>query len=1128
MSVILLRLIPTAPRAASDFLTDLTGLEIKAYDLTVEDSQNGVDLGKAAFHKDENKTTIYQHFALQPGAIPPLAFYSVATAVIVAEPPTGHLEYDSFDLRLEIKRNGQSILDDTIEYNVNLFQPAKSPLDYFDLEPSAYFQLPPAPSQSLANAANVSLPSSGQPPVFATIRDAINIVLNQDHPTPGGTTPSNKSLETLSSPLTPGQASQIASEIIWNRSLKPAPTSTITLQGSLLSRIDLTLGTQNSMTPKDMYTIIPPTTTDSKGNIVPGSIPSGSPQDLARQQFEAALSGYRSNLTATSTKLANFVFAASAAVWCEQQTANAISAGITVPIDIAPDTVPPTFSDTPVLITQIESNAFIVPAAYFYVLGATYPTQISASQRYKSSLLTTENQLLSAFEAALNANSLSSTEAPVTPNQPGINLAQAARRITALGDTTGPLSPITYGTVKDLITGWLNYPDDSPSMDLNYWIGIPTTKPGAIDQYPLEYVTLLLEAITMDSTNTVDAILSQNGPLSSSSKNIQIQNIQQLVTVTPSQWETFFTANSGVLPPFTAPGSTPQRITTFLARLTKFLTPNADAATETSTSGGTIANYGTPPGDPLLGFISAYGNSFSFAQQPDPTLFNTALDSVFPSNTDYREWLKRAINTIVALYQVTSKITSNTDSSPISPNLQFSLMEALYARGFTSLEDISALSPDKFQSALAGSVAFAYATQIHNASPKVDTSSHASSKVSDEDFHPVNPDGELVNYIPPENLSPQGKIAYLHDLLGVKVGNSTLGDILARRRGPIGELLCTMDNLETPIPQIDLVNESLESLGSTSHGAVNNTIVPKLHEQDAAVLLSTVPQYSSPSSPPAPIYATLRKCFTASDLPYSQAEDISRSYLEALGTSRFDVMRHFRHDITEFAIDAAEEPADFQQNLWRYPVRLELALEYIHVSFKEYSQLFSGKSTDAEVLELLGYQVDDDKLFTVPGFLKASGLNYSELIKLWKCKFISFTSNLENGEFPADEPCCLKKLRLKFAATGDALASELHQLFVFIRLWRRLQEIHGPKISFEQLADISNVLKLFIENDVNGDFLRQLAALLLLRDHFGVPLTTHGKGLTLIVTTDFRYESCGKYTHPRGMGGSNRENTGMD
>jgi hypothetical protein len=62
-------------------------------------------------------------------------------------------------------------------------------------------------------------------------------------------------------------------------------------------------------------------------------------------------------------------------------------------------------------------------------------------------------------------------------------------------------------------------------------------------------------------------------------------------------------------------------------------------------------------------------------------------------------------------------------------------------------------------------------------------------------------------------------------------------------------------------------------------------------------------------------------------------------------------MRHFHKDVTELAIDAKNKPEGFQKNLWRYPVRFDIALECLHISPDEYSNLFSGSLGDKDFLE---------------------------------------------------------------------------------------------------------------------------------------------------------------------------------
>ena len=57
-------------------------------------------------------------------------------------------------------------------------------------------------------------------------------------------------------------------------------------------------------------------------------------------------------------------------------------------------------------------------------------------------------------------------------------------------------------------------------------------------------------------------------------------------------------------------------------------------------------------------------------------------------------------------------------------------------------------------------------------------------------------------------------------------GQSTLGAVMAQRRGPLGQLAASCANLETPLPLVDIVNECLEFMASAApatNGTVYNT-----------------------------------------------------------------------------------------------------------------------------------------------------------------------------------------------------------------------------------------------------------------------------------------------------------------
>ena len=321
------------------------------------------------------------------------------------------------------------------------------------------------------------------------------------------------------------------------------------------------------------------------------------------------------------------------------------------------------------------------------------------------------------------------------------------------------------------------------------------------------------------------------------------------------------------------------------------------------------------------------------------------------------------------------------------PGLQFSVVEALYARGFTSAASVTEFSSGEFQQALTGTVAYQFATTIFTAAQAI--SPNTPPATSPGSFQPIN-NGSLVNCIPAPCRSPLGPIEYLHEMLQVSPsgtcknplaapgqGQTTLGAALTQRRGPLGQLAASCANLETPLPLIDLVNECLEYMASgaatTMTGTVYNTPAdtaagyelcregchpdkesgPGCH--DPAALLSALPGYSTPGTPVASsnllesnqsvepaVYDLLETDFSSCSLPYSQALDVNRTYLKHFSTCRFEVMRTFRKCITEFALDPINVPTGFESYLPRCPVRIDIAIEYLGITPWEYEGLFQG------------------------------------------------------------------------------------------------------------------------------------------------------------------------------------------
>lgn len=409
------------------------------------------------------------------------------------------------------------------------------------------------------------------------------------------------------------------------------------------------------------------------------------------------------------------------------------------------------------------------------------------------------------------------------------------------------------------------------------------------------------------------------------------------------------------------------------------------------------------------------------------------------------------------------------------------------------------------------------ATSLYEAAKKIAPPSPTSGQPPGA-FQPINP-GNLINCLPPPCLSPLGPIAYLQEMLNV-TPDTACANLHTSDQQPVkSPTFCA--NLETPLPLIDLVNENLENLvvtaPTTINGVVYNTAADQMGDHrlcrgddssslafdsmpdgchDPEALFAAIPQYSTPAVPvqQPTAYDKLKTDFSAPGLPYSQSLDISRSYQQLLCCCRFDTMRAFRRCISEFVLDSSFQPPNFQAHLWRYPVRIELAIEYLGLTPEEYALLFAEQNC-RETWRLYGLDSESTTnrdwtslVGVLSQFLQRTGLSYCEFLELQRSGFIPIThAGSDKGAFPDCPPCCPDQVFIRFGENPDQVSTALCQLAVFIRLWRKLQESCIEGLSFTQLADIIIVLGP-LSGGLNGEFIRQLAALLMLRDHFGLPL----------------------------------------
>ncbi|MDZ7363649.1 MAG: insecticidal toxin complex protein [candidate division KSB1 bacterium] len=1081
-SLLVIRLHPVEPISGDDFTSYLNGLSIAAHEVSFNDpTGSGPAFSTAPYiaptlppspspnpipiHDPNNRIT--QHFRIDPVPLTgdfARTFFAVATAVIeIPTPPAGG-EYRTADVRLVITRGGGEIVHKQIYYNVPV-APAPMPADpnnFPGLQPTSLHLALPSPGQQLSET--VIVPEDGTAPNFEKLRTAVENVLNAE---PGHTTGI--------ADLAYDKCRHIAYEIIWDRMAYPLPKPKRPLE--------------------TIYT---------------GPHGATSDEELDRKIFESDLLTYYVKHNSEAERLANFVFSLSAAIWCEQKSRQTTEAGFNFPV----------FPDSPgrqakVILKGVGAAALVpafeVPAAYFYALMANLPPQVKREQRFKMATLNAEAQIVANIEQALDDNVL------VEPA--GVNRFQAARRLRALGsvgEVGTPKCEVTPASaVHGLVSNWLAF----TGADINaFWVALSAADVAG-------HLDLLLCAITKAHAPLVAAIKAPA---------FGVNNVNDLAAKTNQDWEALLHPNPALLPEFTKPGTSEERTQAFIRHLRKFF----DVANVFDSPDAPIVNSAPgltrSAGNPLDELLILYPG-FTFNSW-DPTLLQNALNLIFPGDTAAQVQFTAWLTCIQRLINLTNGIT------PVE--MQFSVMEALWARGFTNAQSIQGFSSEDFKEALAGSVAYDHAQTIWTNAGAVEPSPAP----GPAGFKPVNPDGSLVNCVPPAHLSPLGPVAYLHDLLKASAKSTcenplrddverTLNTLLTSRRGPLGDLLATKANLEVPIPLIDLVNESLEYMVAkgAAHGTIYNTARDQVggHElasnpnpgaagatfqHDPVTLFEALPEHSTPAVPTdeQTAYDKLKNDFSSCVLPYSQPLDVSRTYLQQLGTSRFATMRRFRKDITEFVLDPANETAEFQKHLWRYPVRLETAIEYLGITPEEYATLFQNniliaalrrgrRSRAARALangevplyQLYGFPAELDEneqswtktITQLSEFLERTCLTYCELIELWKSEFVRFglKGHPEEG-FPDCEPCCLEKYLIEFIEPADPVEA-LKRLIIFIRLWRKLQAVPNARYTFTELRDICEVLELFDGANVNPDFIRQLAAFQMFRDDFRLSLT---------------------------------------
>ena len=1024
--------------------------------------------------------------------------FAVATAVIEVE--ANHPEHRTSDIRLEITKDGGEIVHRQVYYNVSMAEGGLPDSNEFQFQPvtSLYLFLPVGQTFD-AGDAHVELPEDGGPPNFEDLRDAVNAVLDAD---PGA---GEFDLEEL----TPQHSKHVAREIIFNADRHPLPEP-----------------------PRPLHQLY----TDPSDE-----------EDMDRRQFEGELQAYYAIHNASAERLTGYVFALSAAEANTITSEEASEAGLEIRLLVTePGQGKIAAVQTILTATGPALNpSFAVPAEDFYPLGAVLSPRSTREQRYQLATLATEQQTLNQLRRAIEDGVI---------NEPAVvNDVQAVRRFVALGATLGsaPRCELEPGSaVQGLVQAWLDFPDEDIGEFWETAVGTNADGPHAEG-----HLDLILCALTDNHTTLIDEIKDEDG--GANTPFGPITNVAELAAINTQGWRDLFlpTNQDGeveprteLLPAFTQPGSPEERVSAFIRHLQKFFSVSLSIESPVAPELGSLPLLRISPEDPIRRFVDAYnaligddGEPFEFGSEFNESHFLSAIDQTLPEDPAAQAWLEQVLRTIHALWGL---VQFGQEA------LRFSLVEALYSRGFTGPEQIRVYAVGDFQEALTGTVAFGHAAAIHaRAQPQppapVDTP-------DDVGFQPVNTDCCLVNCIPPPHLSPLGPVAYLHEMLrvtpdstcnepfpllgtGVIIGNvpsgGSISDHINSRCGSPAELLVTHPNLDTPLPVIDSVNECLEavtsSLPALPVGHVHNTAgdelgghalcrlgpepdqEPKSDEpcHDPATLFEALPEHSTPATPVAEpgAYEILASDFSHCLLPYSQPLDVNRTYLNQLGTSRFETMRTFREQTSEFVLEPENPPAEFESHRWREPVSELIAAEYLGISQQVLNLLFeqdiaTSLPADEDQLilwEMYGFPAEEidgeswlDIVVQLREFLKRTCLTYCEFLELWRSGFVSFHRSAETEEqrnFPDCEPCELDFV-IEFDDPSDP-AEALRRLIVFIRLWRILQRIPGAQYSFLVLRDICVELGLFNDDGtINPDFIRQLSAFQRTRDLLGLPL----------------------------------------
>jgi hypothetical protein len=789
---------------------------------------------------------------------------------------------------------------------------------------------------------------------------------------------------------------------------------------------------------------------------------------------------------------------------CQEWTKDAVKTRVfhwEVPVDPAdwnaanPNTV------LRVDVTAVPAGTLAVPAAYFYVVGRDLGSLTPALDRYNMAVGGPETNLRTTFRDAESRKLIPAATAAITRKAvatgAAVNQRRAARTLSGLSRLdldeqpqpgTAPAAiAVSYGTCSDLFPDWLA----ADKTNEAYWADFAAI--GGVNAKKTQHLAIVRQAACAGIVKPGQPDFASY--LSGRPGWDAMQGVADLKAKGENDWRVAFADYwGGVIDD--GPGG--QQWQTLLSTVRRYLDPASPPVPASPMLAAHVFTGSRPNSDALQNFFNRNAG-FDFATT------TVAAIRALPETAD-------VIGQLLILFFLYRVTRPGASDSVLVPR-----MEALYFRGFIDPWPIARLTAAQFRGSLVGTLAYADAAGIRNRAialtglpeypePPGDDRDRDGPPADRRVFRPVNYDGLLTDCVPPDHLSPFGPAAYVSALLRTAlpaaVGVASLGAAVADRRGPLDALEVTDANTFTPVPAIDLVNETLESLVGQAQANVNlhpNGELPagaapsifQTSDASSADALLASPEHSTPSSPAhaadearqRAAYDLLRQDFSSFDRPYHQPLDIMRSYLQHMGTGRYETMRTFRKDIHEFVKQPRDManpkaftpflPPDFasQTHLRRYPVRIDTAREYLKISEEEHREVFTAPLSGSrqKLWQFWGYPSNPGDtpqlpgwLDTTPGimapdpnarpagvrrlaeFLKRSGLSYAEFRDLAACGLVPIA--VAPG-MPEQEPCDLGNYTIDFAPLDAAIA--LERLAVFLRLRRILRALPHTGYTFE-------------------------------------------------------------------------------